>query len=43
MCEGGVIASDAVRDPLGPLAPDTRRGLLDLAKDLDVMALHWGQ
>ncbi len=43
MCKGGVIASDAVHHRLEPLAPDTRPGLLDLAKDLDAMALHWGQ
>ncbi len=38
-----MITGDAVHHPLEPLAPDTRRGLLDLAKDLDVMALRWGQ
>lgn len=43
MCEGGVIKSDTVRHPLEPLAPDTRRGLLDLARDLDVLALSWGK
>ena len=43
MCEGGVIASDAIHHPQEPLAPDTLCGLLDLAKDLDAMALHWGQ
>jgi len=43
MMEGGVIASDAVRHPLEPLHPDTRRGLLELARELDVMALRWGR
>jgi dihydrodipicolinate synthase/N-acetylneuraminate lyase len=43
MFEGGVIASDAVRHPLEPLHPDTRRGLLALARQLDVLALRWGK
>ena len=30
MAEGGVIESEAVRHPLGPLAPATRAGLLEL-------------
>ena len=42
MKEGGVIASDAVRHPLEPLHPETRRGLLELASELDVVALRWG-
>jgi dihydrodipicolinate synthase/N-acetylneuraminate lyase len=41
--EGGVIASDAVRHPLAPLHPDTRRGLLEFARRLDVLALRWGK
>jgi dihydrodipicolinate synthase/N-acetylneuraminate lyase len=43
MYEGGVIASDAVCHPLEPLHPDTRRGLLALARQLDVLALRWGK
>ena len=43
MAEGGVIKSDAVRHPLEPLPPDIRRGLLELAGDLDVLALRWGK
>ena len=43
MMMGGVITSDAVRHPLEPLHPDTRRGLLELARSLDVMALRWGR
>ena len=31
MAEGGVIKCDAVRHPLAPLHPATRRGLLELA------------
>lgn len=43
MAEGGVIASAAVRHPLRPLAPEVRRELLRLARDLDVLALRWGR
>src|SRR5262249_53902693 len=41
--EGGVIGSGAVRHPLQPLHPATRAGLIELARDLDVMALRWGR
>jgi len=43
MCEGGVIRSDAVRHPLEPLHPATRAGLLELARELDPLALRWGK
>jgi 2-keto-3-deoxy-L-arabinonate dehydratase len=43
MMKGGVITSDAVRHPLEPLHPDTRKGLLELARSLDVIALRWGR
>ena len=43
MAEGKVIASDAVRHPLTPLHPDTRAGLLELARGLDLIALRWGR
>lgn len=43
MMEGGVITSDAVRHPLEPLHPATREGLLELARELDVLALRWGR
>jgi dihydrodipicolinate synthase/N-acetylneuraminate lyase len=42
MAEGGVIKSDAVRHPLEPLHPATRAGLLELARELDPLALRWG-
>lgn len=42
MKEGGVIASDAVRHPLEAMHPDTRAGLLELARPLDLVALRWG-
>ncbi|HWX60276.1 dihydrodipicolinate synthase family protein, partial [Bradyrhizobium sp.] len=43
MHEGGVIRSEAVRHPLQPLHPATRAGLIELARDLDVLALRWGR
>jgi 2-keto-3-deoxy-L-arabinonate dehydratase len=43
MMEGGVIRSDAVRHPLQPLHPATRQGLLELARDLNPLALTWGK
>ena len=42
MKEGGVIASDHVRHPLPPLPPETREGLLELARAADPIALRWG-
>jgi 4-hydroxy-tetrahydrodipicolinate synthase len=42
MMEGGVIRSDHVRHPLPPLNPATRTGLLELAWQLDPIALRWG-
>jgi dihydrodipicolinate synthase/N-acetylneuraminate lyase len=42
MQEGGVIRSDAVRHPLEPLHPATREGLLELARELNPLALTWG-
>ena len=43
MMAGGVIKSDAVRHPLEPLHPATVAGLLELARDLDLVALRWGK
>ena len=40
--EGGVIGSDYMRHPLKPMSQRTRTRLLDLARDLDVLALRWG-
>jgi len=42
MMEGGVIASDHVRHPTRPLHPETRAQLLELARDVDPLALRWG-
>ena len=43
MAEGGVIRCDAVRHPLEPLHPATRAGLLDIARELEPLALRWGK
>jgi dihydrodipicolinate synthase/N-acetylneuraminate lyase len=43
MAEGGVIKSDSVRHPLEPLHPATRQGLLELARELQPLALRWGK
>ncbi|MBO6718897.1 MAG: dihydrodipicolinate synthase family protein [Rhizobiaceae bacterium] len=43
MMEGGVIASDHVRHPLRPMSLRTRERLLQLARDLDVLALSWAK
>jgi dihydrodipicolinate synthase/N-acetylneuraminate lyase len=43
MREGGVIRSDAVRHPLEALHPATREGLLELAREANVLALRWGK
>lgn len=41
--EGGVIACDAPRHPYPGLAPETRAGLLEIARELDVLALRWAR
>ena len=43
MAQGGVIKSDAVRHPLEALHPATRAGLLELASELNPLALRWGK
>jgi dihydrodipicolinate synthase/N-acetylneuraminate lyase len=43
MMEGGVIASDTVRHPLEGLHPATRKGLLELAAEMNPLALRWGK
>lgn len=42
MKEGGVIRSDAVRHPTRPLHPEARAQLLELARDVNPLALTWG-
>jgi dihydrodipicolinate synthase/N-acetylneuraminate lyase len=41
--EGGIIASEAVRHPTPPLHPQTRGGLVELARRLDPLILRWGR
>ena len=43
MREGGVIACEAPRHPFPALHPDTRAGLIDVARRLDPMVLRWGR
>jgi 2-keto-3-deoxy-L-arabinonate dehydratase len=42
MKEGGVIASEHVRHPTRPLHPETRAQLLELAREVEPLALRWG-
>lgn len=42
MKEGGVIASDAVRHPFPQMHPETRAGLIKIARRLDPLVLGWG-
>jgi len=43
MMAGGVIKSDHVRHPMRPLHPETRKGLLELAREANPLALRWGK
>ena len=43
MKEGGIIGSDMGRHPLTSLHPDTRAGLLEIARSLDALVLSWGR
>jgi 2-keto-3-deoxy-L-arabinonate dehydratase len=43
MQEGGVIACEAPRHPNMPLSPETRAGLMDVARRLDPLVLRWGK
>ena len=43
MKAGGVIACDALRAPQRDPSPEAKAGLLELARDLDAMALRWGK
>lgn len=42
MAEGGVIKCEAVRHPLEQIYPATRAGLIELAREVDPLALRWG-
>jgi 2-keto-3-deoxy-L-arabinonate dehydratase len=41
LAEGGIIASDRTRAPLGPVSPRTRRGLIELAARRDPLIMRW--
>jgi len=43
MKEGGIITSDALRHPLELPHPQTRAGLIEIARRLDAMVLRWGR
>jgi 2-keto-3-deoxy-L-arabinonate dehydratase len=43
LAEGGIIASDRTRAPLGPVPARTRRGLIDLAAARDPLILRWAR
>ena len=43
MKEGGVIAHETARLPIQPLHPDTRAGLIEIARRLDPLVLRWGR
>src|SRR6516162_2782397 len=43
LAEGGIIASECTRAPLGPVSPRTRRGLLELAAARDLLVMRWAR
>jgi 2-keto-3-deoxy-L-arabinonate dehydratase len=43
LAEGGIIACDRTRAPLGPVSPLTRRGLLELAAARDLLIMRWAR
>lgn len=43
MMEGGVIGSDHVRHPLKPMSARTKDRLMQLSRELDLIALKWGK
>lgn len=43
MREGGIIACEAPRHPFPAMHPETRSGLIDVARRLDPMVLRWGR
>lgn len=43
MKDGGVIRHDGVRYPLPEMHPATRAGLIEIARGLDPLVLHWGK
>ena len=43
MKEGGVIRSEATRHPVPPLHPETRAGLIEIARSNDPLVLRWAR
>ena len=43
LAEGGIVASDRTRAPLGPVSPRTRHGLIELASARDPLILRWAR
>ena len=43
LAEGGIVASDRTRAPLGPVSPRTRRGLIELAAARDLLIMRWAR
>lgn len=43
MKEGGVIDCEAARHPWPPMHPQTRRGLIEMARRLDPLVLRWAK
>ena len=43
LAEGGIVASDRTRAPFGPVAPRTRRGLIELAATRDPLIMRWAR
>ncbi|WP_425838716.1 dihydrodipicolinate synthase family protein [Streptomyces fractus] len=43
MAEGGIIGSERTRAPFGPVSPETRAGLLELARARDPFVLRWAR
>ncbi|MCW6506520.1 dihydrodipicolinate synthase family protein [Lichenifustis flavocetrariae] len=43
MKEGGIIACEDPRAPVTPLHPETRKGLIEVARRLDPAVLRWGK
>jgi dihydrodipicolinate synthase/N-acetylneuraminate lyase len=43
MREGGIIGADAPRHPFPEMQPAVRKGLIETARRLDPLVLHWGK
>jgi 4-hydroxy-tetrahydrodipicolinate synthase len=43
MQAGGIIGSDAGRHPIAPVHPDSKAGLIELARDLNALVLSWAK